>query len=267
MFQRKSSSTELTTTTPPDFNAVTILDDSCFKPATFSGKVWLAYRSKFCYGVSRHWLYKASTEDLDFLKIMELCEMEDSFDSFFTIVHLHMWMLLVRLRLVGHQGKKLSWFLTDLFWKDMQERAKQLGLPSKEKKETFKALESKFYSLMFLYDEAILEDDTVLASAMWDAFFQTAHADYKEREFFVVRGENEGNTLVSVVGMVEYVRKNIQYLETIDSHHLVACGKIKWRSLSGDDDDEADVDDFNPSLLTSSESELPGEGSTESVSA
>jgi len=192
------------------------------------------------------------------VQIMEHCEMEDTFASWFTIVHLHVWMLLVRLRLVGAQGKRLSWFLIDVMWTDMRARAKLLGVRSREHKlETFRALESRFHSLLFLYDEAILEDDAVLASALWWAFFDTTRGD-DPIEGVVLSREGSDNKVVQVARMVEYVRKNTQYLETIDSHHLVVCGIIKWRPLYDDvvKDDEPQ-EDADPALLASAEVDPP----------
>merc|ERR1719427_862676 len=115
-------------------------------------------------------------------------------------------------------------------WQDMQARARMLGLRgAKRKRQSFRHYQDRFHGLIFMYDEAILRDDAALASALWHAFFKTPEEGGEEQNF-IMKSEND-NDVANVARMVEYVRKNTQYLESIDSFHLVTCGMIKWQPL------------------------------------
>ncbi|GLD67232.1 ubiquinol-cytochrome-c reductase complex assembly factor 1 [Lates japonicus] len=62
--------------------------------------------------------------------------------------------------------------------------------------------------------QGILSDDSVLAAALWRIFFNRQCEDPKQLEL-----------------MVEYVRKQMQYIDALDEEDLLLTGEVKWRPL------------------------------------
>lgn len=54
--------------------------------------------------------------------------MPDTFQSWFYVMHLHIWMLLVRLRLEDSPGKSLSYNMVEIMWQDVEQRMKLIGV-------------------------------------------------------------------------------------------------------------------------------------------
>ncbi|XP_059836972.1 ubiquinol-cytochrome-c reductase complex assembly factor 1 isoform X3 [Hypanus sabinus] len=63
----------------------------------------------------------------------------------------------------------------------------------------------------------ILSDDRVLAASLWRHFFNKQCEDPRQLEL-----------------MVEYVRKQIQYLDSMNGEDLLLTGEVKWRPLLED---------------------------------
>uniref|UniRef100_A0A3Q3M0L3 Ubiquinol-cytochrome c reductase complex assembly factor 1 n=1 Tax=Labrus bergylta TaxID=56723 RepID=A0A3Q3M0L3_9LABR len=62
--------------------------------------------------------------------------------------------------------------------------------------------------------QGILSDDCVLAAALWRNLFNRDCEDPKQLEL-----------------MVEYVRKQMQYIDALDGEDLLLTGEVKWRPL------------------------------------
>lgn len=57
-----------------------------------------------------------------------MCSLPDTFQSWFLITHLHVWMLLVRLKREGEDGDYLIRQLSVTFWHDVESRMRALGV-------------------------------------------------------------------------------------------------------------------------------------------
>ncbi|XP_059926461.1 ubiquinol-cytochrome-c reductase complex assembly factor 1 [Gadus macrocephalus] len=71
-----------------------------------------------------------------------------------------------------------------------------------------------FYAAIFGYDEGILSDDRVLAAALWRNLFNRECEDPRQLEL-----------------MLEYVRKQMQYIDSLDAEDLLLTGEVKWRPM------------------------------------
>jgi len=162
-------------------------------------------------------LYACCAEDINYVEFFQTCDMPDTFQSWFYVLELHVWMVLVRFKSEGSHGKRLSYHLVELMWKDLEERIKLLGVvDTSEKKESMEEYAQQFLGLIVAYDEGLLGCDKTLASALW-------------RNMFYSRDTTDPEKLALLVG---YVRKQMQYIERQDSGHLLLTGKIKWLPLN-----------------------------------
>ena len=57
-----------------------------------------------------------------------VCAMPDTFQSWFIVAQLHIWLCLVRLKREDENGKFIIHHLVKFFWKDVQERLNLLGV-------------------------------------------------------------------------------------------------------------------------------------------
>ena len=57
--------------------------------------------------------------------------MPDSFQSWFIVAHLHVWLCTVRLREEGEDGKFVMHELVRLFWEDVEQRVTAMGVRKK----------------------------------------------------------------------------------------------------------------------------------------
>uniref|UniRef100_Q9CWU6-2 Isoform 2 of Ubiquinol-cytochrome c reductase complex assembly factor 1 n=1 Tax=Mus musculus TaxID=10090 RepID=Q9CWU6-2 len=73
----------------------------------------------------------------------------------------------------------------------------------------------KYHNTTILgYDEGILSDDHGLAAALWRTFFNQKCEDPRQLEL-----------------LVEYVRKQMQYLDSMNGEDLLLTGEVRWRPL------------------------------------
>uniref|UniRef100_A0A8C2M562 Ubiquinol-cytochrome c reductase complex assembly factor 1 n=1 Tax=Cricetulus griseus TaxID=10029 RepID=A0A8C2M562_CRIGR len=73
---------------------------------------------------------------------------------------------------------------------------------------------NSFYASILGYDEGILSDDRGLAAALWRTFFNQKCEDPRQLEL-----------------LVEYVRKQMQYLDSMNGEDLLLTGEVRWRPL------------------------------------
>nr|KAF6424188.1 ubiquinol-cytochrome c reductase complex assembly factor 1 [Rousettus aegyptiacus] len=81
-------------------------------------------------------------------------------------------------------------------------------------KKNMMVMTNNFYAAILGYDEGILSDDHGLAAALWRSFFNQKCEDPRQLEL-----------------LVEYVRKQIQYLDSMNGEDLLLTGEVSWRPL------------------------------------
>ncbi|XP_022088944.1 ubiquinol-cytochrome-c reductase complex assembly factor 1-like isoform X2 [Acanthaster planci] len=161
-------------------------------------------------------LYTSCVDNIDCHTFFRACGMPDTLFSWFLVTELHVWMCMVRLKQEGQEGKYMVHYLIMSMWHDIQERGRVMGIPSIKMKESLSKMVEQFNAALFGYDEGLLSNDSVLAGALWRNLF--------------VRRDIEPEQLAD---MVEYIRQQVQYLETLDSAQLLQVGRIKWRPFKG----------------------------------
>lgn len=159
-------------------------------------------------------MYTCCVERINYDEFFEKCQLPDTLNSWFLVTQLHVWMCLVRMKQEGRAGKYMCRYVVHSMWEDVEQRGKVMGIDSVTLKESLKAMTENFYAAIFGYDEGILSDDCVLAAALWRNLFNK---------------QCEDPTVLEL--MVEYVRKQMQYLDSLNGEDLLLSGEVKWRPL------------------------------------
>ncbi|XP_040837510.1 ubiquinol-cytochrome-c reductase complex assembly factor 1 isoform X4 [Ochotona curzoniae] len=133
-------------------------------------------------------MYTSCVEKTDFEEFFLRCQMPDTFNSWFLITLLHVWMCLVRMKQEGRSGKYMCRIIVHFMWEDVEQRGRVMG--------------------------GILSDDRGLAAALWRTFFNQKCEDPRQLEL-----------------LVEYVRKQMQYLDSMSGEDLLLTGEVSWRPL------------------------------------
>ncbi|CAH2301896.1 Hypothetical predicted protein [Pelobates cultripes] len=159
-------------------------------------------------------MYTCCVDRIDYDEFFEKCSLPDTLNSWFLVTQLHVWMCLVRMKQEGRSGKYMCRYVVHSMWEDVQQRGKVMGIDSVTLKNSMRALTEVFYAAIFGYDEGIISDDRVLAASLWRNLFNQQCEDPRKLEL-----------------MVEYVRKQIQYLDSLNGEDLLLTGEVAWRPL------------------------------------
>jgi cytochrome b pre-mRNA-processing protein 3 len=150
-------------------------------------------------------------EDKEFFNMA--CGLPESFQSWFLITQLHVWLCMVRLKGEDIAGKNLSQALFDCFIDDVEDHIRVIGITSGSLiARSMRELLSQFYGMNLAYDEgASSNNDAVLAAALW-------------RNLFVMKGKPE-----HLATMVHYVRRQLHRLDSTPSRQLLR-GLFRWEN-------------------------------------
>ncbi|KAM4692279.1 ubiquinol-cytochrome c reductase complex assembly factor 1 [Rhinophrynus dorsalis] len=159
-------------------------------------------------------MYTCCVERIDYDEFFEKCSLPDTLNSWFLVTQLHVWMCLVRMKQEGRAGKYMCRYIVHSMWEDVEQRGKVMGIDSLTLKNSMRAMTEIFYAAIFGYDEGIMSDDRVLAASLWRNLFNKECDDPRQLEL-----------------MVEYVRKQMQYLDTLNGEDLLLTGEVVWRPL------------------------------------
>ncbi|XP_078410988.1 ubiquinol-cytochrome c reductase complex assembly factor 1 isoform X2 [Cetorhinus maximus] len=162
-------------------------------------------------------MYTCCVERIDYDDLFERCNLSDTLNSWFLVAQLHVWMTLVRMKQEGREGKFMCKYIVHSMWEDLEQRGKVMAIESVVLKENISVMTENFYAAIFGYDEGILSDDHVLAASLWRHLFNKQCEDPGQLEL-----------------MVEYVRKQVQYLDSLSGEDLLLTGEVKWRPLLED---------------------------------
>ena len=175
-------------------------------------------------------LYICLSEQIDFDLFISDLQLDDTFNSWFRVLELHVWLLLVRLSQEGDDGKLVTKHFVESMWKDVEKRSKQIKSSPSQRKRGLAQLYAELQTAICAYDEGMLSDDMVLAGAIWRSFFQSEIVTPKQLE-----------TLVC------YIRKQQAYLQNQDESAILGIGVVSVLPLYGDEVDEEE----NKKLFTS----------------
>lgn len=144
--------------------------------------------------------------------------MPDTFNSWFLVTELHCWMILTRVMNegpeTGQDGRFLRNCIVESMWADVQVRSKKLSMdnPSAARHQVA-ILSEQFQATLINYDEGLMSDDKILASALWRRFFDMKCEDYSKLE-----------------KLVSYVRQSTFHLDNMTRDELLRP-KIEWQSI------------------------------------
>ncbi|XP_026540973.1 ubiquinol-cytochrome-c reductase complex assembly factor 1 isoform X3 [Notechis scutatus] len=159
-------------------------------------------------------MYTCCVEKIDYEEFFNKLQIPDTFNSWFLVAQLHVWMCLVRMKQEGRTGKYMCYYIVYAMWEDAEQRGKVMGVNSLILRRSLRTLTEVFYASIFGYDEGILSDDHVLAAAIWRNLFETHCKDPRQ-----------------LAMMVEYVRKQVQHLDAMSGEDLLLSGEVNWRPL------------------------------------
>jgi len=161
-------------------------------------------------------LYLCCVELPDYNSMMQDLHLSDTFNSWFRLVELHVWLSMVRLSSENREGKFIRNVMVTLLWEDVNKKSKKLGELASytSRMEGLQQLADQFKASLYAYDEGLMADDIVLAGALWRNLFDKNCADVSHLEL-----------------MVEYVRKQLSHLDSLDSGPLLSHGLVTFLPL------------------------------------
>uniref|UniRef100_A0A182QA72 Ubiquinol-cytochrome c chaperone domain-containing protein n=1 Tax=Anopheles farauti TaxID=69004 RepID=A0A182QA72_9DIPT len=169
--------------------------------------------------VSSCLLYESVVDHINYTEFFQHFDMPDTFNTWFLITELHVWMLLVRSMAEGAEkgaaGRFMRNCIVETMWNDVTTRAKQLTMdnPSVVRPQ-IQQLSEQFQAALISYDEGISYDDKALAAALWRRFLSGRCEDYEKLEL-----------------LVGYVRKQIAMLDQLSRYDFAIKPAVKWAPL------------------------------------
>ncbi|XP_044520301.1 ubiquinol-cytochrome-c reductase complex assembly factor 1 [Gracilinanus agilis] len=73
-------------------------------------------------------MYTSCVEKTDFEEFFLRCQMPDTFNSWFLITLLHVWMCLVRMKQEGRSGNYMCRIIVHFMWEDVEQRGRVMGI-------------------------------------------------------------------------------------------------------------------------------------------
>lgn len=142
-----------------------------------------------------HTLFEKSISQIDYLHFHKRFQMPNTFNSWFLVTELHIWMLAVRAMADREFGDMIRNTIIEAMWIDANYRAKKLSPshPSIIKKQ-IEEISGQFQYAMLAYDEGLMTDDMRLASAIWERYFGRKNDNFGQIEL-----------------LVKYIRMNVRF--------------------------------------------------------
>lgn len=172
--------------------------------------------SKIRINVAGQRIYENIVDRTDYPKFFLGYQMPNTFNSWFLITELHVWLVLTRVMANTNDdtehGRMLRNVIVEALWTDANTRAKQLAAdnPSAMRAQ-LQELSQQFQMALIVYDDGLAGSDKVLASALWERFFEKQCHDYTHLE-----------------DLVKYVRREIHHYDSCDFKLIVEDPNILW---------------------------------------
>lgn len=164
-------------------------------------------------------LYENIADGVDYMQFFTEFNMRDTFNSWFLVTELHVWLLCTRVMQEAvtdkDDGRFIRNCLVETMWADVHTRSKKLGNDSPAfKRKQIEILSEQFQATLISYDEGLWYDDKALANALWRRFLEAECSDFTKLE-----------------KLVKYVRRTAKQLDEITIVQLLEHQKIEWASL------------------------------------
>lgn len=129
-------------------------------------------------------VYGEGIDAINHTEFVDRFQMENSFNSWFLITEIHVWMLMVRAMAEIEHGQAIRNEISGALWSDVVTRTKEIG-QSRLVKKQINLLSQQFQYAIVAYDEGLTTDDKQLASALWTRFFDSNCDNYENIELLV----------------------------------------------------------------------------------
>ncbi|CAH8500907.1 unnamed protein product [Schistosoma turkestanicum] len=151
----------------------------------------------------------------DFVQHLKL---PDTFQTWFSLTVLHIWMCYVRLRPERDEGYFMKKWMDRALWEDMGRRLRAFKILMGSSKQ-IRIFRGQYFGNMVAYDEALLSySDSHLATALWNnIWFSCPTTTFQEIEI-----------------LIKYVRKQLEHLEKIPSNVFLEHGTPTFLPLMED---------------------------------
>ncbi|CAL8087284.1 unnamed protein product [Calicophoron daubneyi] len=157
-----------------------------------------------------------------FEEFVDRLNLPDTFQSWFSITSLHVWLCLVRLRKEGTEGQLLKKTFVNIFWLDLKSRMRTFKVLKGHHRQ-ITAFRDQFFGAMFAYDEGFLShSDPHMVAALWRNLFLSSTC----------------TTAGQLELALEYCRKNLKHLDAIPSQTILGYGTPTFIPLTGEKIDE-----------------------------
>ncbi|CAL1288960.1 unnamed protein product [Larinioides sclopetarius] len=158
--------------------------------------------------------YEKCADTIDYQEFFKYFDLPDSFQSWFLIVQLHVWMCTL-ITITEKSGLVFRNNIVDSMWVDVETRLGHLKEVRRSSRKQFLAeISDQFRASQIAYDEGVLSNDTVLASAVWRTIFGFRNMDPRVLET-----------------MVFYIRKQIDYLDHQHTENILFKGTVEFIPL------------------------------------
>lgn len=131
-------------------------------------------------------LYGHGIDQLDHKEFISKFNMPNTFNSWFLITEIHVWMLMVRAMGERQHGELIRNNVVESLWSDVMVRTGTLA-PNEAStvKKQIKELSGQFQYAIISYDEGLTKDDKQMASALWKRFFNSNCDNYEHIELMI----------------------------------------------------------------------------------
>eukprot|EP00002_Diphylleia_rotans_P031667 TRINITY_DN6590_c0_g1_i2.p1 TRINITY_DN6590_c0_g1~~TRINITY_DN6590_c0_g1_i2.p1 ORF type:complete len:276 (-),score=66.76 TRINITY_DN6590_c0_g1_i2:51-878(-) len=139
---------------------------------------------------------------------------EKTFQAWFSVSVLHIWMVFRQLRVKGDFGQKLSQQVFERFWDDVEFQMRNSGLKLDSLiNQNMKELVNIYFGTVVAYDEGFSNEDATLAGSLYRNLF----------------GMNQATSASALDSYVKYIRRQVHHLSEQNIDYMVE-GHIHWLS-------------------------------------
>ncbi|CAG7837738.1 unnamed protein product [Allacma fusca] len=176
--------------------------------------------SKGALKLSGYKLYMKIADEIEYKNFFEVCDMEDTFASWFSIIELHVWMFSARLMEDKGEGKIVRNSMIQAMWEDSDMKSKKLeGAVASARRKQIGLLNQGFHAALISYDEGLLGNDKVLAGALWRRFLKAKEPANQEELL---------KQIVALEMLVLYVRYQFKVLNSLSREKLIRYQEFQF---------------------------------------
>ncbi|KAK3087857.1 hypothetical protein FSP39_011555 [Pinctada imbricata] len=148
----------------------------------------------------------------------EELKLPDTYFSYFLLMELHVWFLLVRISAQVKGRKTLEDAIIRTMWEDLEAKMNKVPGAIPHKSKSLKQMYNHFSMAMLTYDEGLLGDDKDLAQAIWRNMYNSSDVDPQVLETLVM-----------------YIRKQVRHMDMLSDRDFIINGICLLLPLYGDE--------------------------------